>query len=149
MRPRQEGANVSGAASRPRASRCTRADAATRLRTAQAYLEVAELVLGEPTRDEYLNVAAGLAALAGIAASDALCCLRLGKRHRGENHRDATTLLRTATPDGAELAASLARLLDLKDAAHYGVMIVAASKGRDALRWAGRLVERAREEFER
>jgi fructosamine-3-kinase len=29
--------------------------------------------------------------------------------------------------------------MDLKDAAHYGVMIVAARKGRDALRWASRL----------
>jgi hypothetical protein len=31
----------------------------------------------------------------------------------------------------------------------YGVMVVAARKGRDALRWAGRLVDRAREETER
>ena len=32
------------------------------------------------------------------------------------------------------------RLLDLKDAAHYGVMIVASRKARDALRWSARLV---------
>jgi len=84
----------------------------------------------------YLNVAAGLAVLAGIAASDAICCARLGCRHRGDSHRSAADVLRRATPDGGELAVILLRLLDLKDAAHYGVMIVAARKGRDALRWA-------------
>jgi len=41
---------------------------------ARAYLEVADLVLGERDRDEYLNVSAGLAVLAGIAASDSICC---------------------------------------------------------------------------
>jgi hypothetical protein len=51
-----------------RTSPCGRADATARLRTAHAYLDVAELVLGERDRDEYLNVAAGLAVLAGIAA---------------------------------------------------------------------------------
>ena len=47
-----------------------------RLATARAYLEVASTVLAEQARDEFLNVAAGLAVLAGIAASDAICCLR-------------------------------------------------------------------------
>jgi hypothetical protein len=132
-----------------RTSRCGAADGRVRLRTAQAYLEVAELVLGENDRDEHLNVAAGLAVLAGIAASDSICCTRLGRRHRGDDHRGAAGLLRQATPDGAELAATLLRLLDLKDAAHYGVIVVAARKARDAVRWAGRLVERARQEAER
>jgi hypothetical protein len=125
------------------------AEARTRLRTAQAYLDVAGSVLDERDRDEYLNVAAGLAVLAGIAASDALCCARVGCRHRGDDHRGAADLLRQATPDGAELAKTLLRLLDLKDAAHYGVMVVASRKARDALRWAARLVDRAREESER
>lgn len=116
------------------------------MRTARAYLEVADLVLDEHNRDEYLNVAAGLAVLAGIAASDAICCARLRRRHRGDNHRDAADILRQATPDGSDLAKLLLRLLDLKDEAHYGVMVVASRKARDALRWAARLVERAEEE---
>jgi hypothetical protein len=41
------------------------------------------------------------------------------------------------------------RLLDVKDAAHYGADVVAARKARDSLRCASRLVERAREEVER
>jgi hypothetical protein len=125
---------------------CTPADGRSRTRTARAYLEVADLVLGERDRDEYLNVAAGLAVLAGIAASDAVCCARLRLRHRGDNHRDAADLLRQSTPDGAELAKLLLRLLDLKDEAHYGVMVVASRKARDALKWATQLVARAEEE---
>jgi hypothetical protein len=106
-------------------------------------------VLDERAPDEYLNVSAGLAVLAGVAASDSICCARLRTRHRGDNHRGAADLLRRATPDGAELATTLLRLLDLKDQAHYGVLVVAASKARDAHRWATRLVERAAEETER
>jgi hypothetical protein len=58
-------------------------------------------------------------------------------------------LLRRAVPDGAQMAAVLLRLLDVKDEAHYGVMVVAARKARDACRWAERLVARAAEEVER
>jgi hypothetical protein len=101
-----------------RTAACTSADARTRLKTARAYLEVADLVLGEKERDEYLNVAAGLAVPAGIAASDTICCARLRLRHRGDDHRGAADLLRTATPDGSNLARILLRLLDLKDEGH-------------------------------
>jgi hypothetical protein len=112
-------------------------------------LEVAGFVLEERGRDEYLNVAAGLAILAGIAASDAICGIRLGYVHRGDDHRRAQDLLRTATPDGQKLATNLGRLLGLKDAAHYGVLVVAPRRASDALRWAAYLVERAAEEAER
>jgi hypothetical protein len=54
--------------------------------------------------------------------------------------------LRQATPDGPELAKLLLRLLDLKDEAHYGVMVVASRKARDAVKWATKLVTRAEEE---
>jgi hypothetical protein len=132
-----------------RTAQCGTAEARSRLHTARAYLDVAGLVLGERDRDEYLNVSAGLAVLAGIAASDSICCARLRSRHRGDDHRGAADLLRRATPDGPELAVTLLRLLDLKDEAHYGVMVVAARKARDANRWAASLVERAAQETER
>ena len=132
-----------------RTAPCGAADAQSRLRTARAYLEVAGLVLSERERDEHLNVSAGLAVLAGIAASDSVCCVRLRSRHRGDDHRGAADLLRRATPDGPELASTLLRLLDLKDEAHYGVLVVSARKARDAHRWATRLVERAAQETER
>jgi hypothetical protein len=120
-----------------------------RLRTARAYLEVAGAVLEERGRDEYLNVAAGLAVLAGVAACDAICGMRLGYLHRGEDHRGAEDLLRTAVADGGKLATVLGRLLSVKDAAHYGVPVVSARKASDAKRWAAQLVERAGQESER
>ena len=57
-------------------------DARTRLRTARAYLEVADLVLAEKERSEMPGVAAALAVLAGIAAPRAIYCspLRLMAR---------------------------------------------------------------------
>jgi hypothetical protein len=127
----------------------TVADGRIRLRTAQAYLDVAELALTETERDAFVTVSAGTAVLAGIAAADAICAIRLTRIHRGEDHRGAAELLREATPDGDKLAATLLRLLDVKDQAHYGVMVVAPQRTRDVIKWARLLVNRAREEAER
>ncbi|MHB8439976.1 MAG: hypothetical protein ACYDD4_12560 [Acidimicrobiales bacterium] len=118
--------------------------------TAGAYLEVAQEVLAEEDKhQEFLNVAAGLAVLVGIAASDALCCLGLRRRNRGDDHRAAAELLEQATTDGKANANIFRRLIDLKDAAHYGVMIVSRTKARQAIRWAEQLLDRAQREFER
>lgn len=132
-----------------RTAACGKQEARVRLATSRAYLEVATTVLAEQSRDEFLNVAAGLAVLAGIAASDAICCARLRSRHRGDDHRRAADLLKTAVPDGAKLSASFTRLLDVKDEAHYGVIVVSSRKARDAVGWAGSLVARAADEVER
>lgn len=133
----------------PRTVPSSHDDSVARLRTASAYLEVAEAVLAERAGDEFLNVAAGLTVLAGIAASDAICGTRLGRRHRGDDHRAAGELLATATVDGRDLANTLSRLLDLKDEAHYGVVLVSAQKARNSLRWARKIVTRAEEELVR
>ena len=132
-----------------RTASCTAAEARARLGTAQAYLDVALRVMQEPARGEYLNVAAGLSVLAGIAASDAICGIRLSRIHRGDDHLGAQDLLRRATQDGSKLASQLGRLLSFKDAAHYGVQVVSTRNATDAIKWAERLVERAREESER
>jgi hypothetical protein len=115
---------------------------------AHAYLEAAELVASE-RRQGFSNVTTGLAVLAAIAASDAICCVRLGRYHRGDDHRRATELLQTATPDGRELAGRLERLLGLKDTAHYGATLVTPANANLAVRWARQLVGRAQEELER
>lgn len=125
------------------------AEARGRLRAAEAYLQVAGRTLDERGRDEFLNVAAGLAVLTGVAASDAICARRLGGIHRGDSHRAASELLKQSTPDGAKLASTFLRLLDVKDEAHYGVIVVSASRARNTVRWARQLVDRAREEVER
>jgi hypothetical protein len=132
-----------------RTSPCGQPEARVRFGMAKAYLEVAAAALDERSRDEFLNVTAGTAVLAGIAASDAICCLRLGRHHRGDDHRAAAELLKSAVPDGPKLSATLSRLLDVKDAGHYGVSIVSAKRARDAIRWAQILVERAGQELER
>ncbi len=67
-----------------RVTDCTVREARQRLRSARAYLEAAELILGDD-REEYAGVAAGNAVLAGIAAADAICGKGLKKRFRGED----------------------------------------------------------------
>lgn len=135
---------------KPKRTRAASAEQARiRLRSAGAYLEVADLVLDEKDRVEMPGVAAALAVLAGIAASDAICARRLGEIHRGEDHRAASALLEQATPDGKKLAKTFLRLVDIKDEAHYGLLLVAPRKARDAVRWASQLVDRASEELER
>ena len=130
-----------------RQSPCSAVDARNRFRSAQSFLLVGQLVL-EQDSDEQLhleNVAASLAVLCGIAASDAACCAALGVRHRGEDHRQAVALLRTVQPHGEQMAKDLARLLQLKDNAQYGILAVAPSTASDAVKWAARMVQLCRE----
>jgi len=98
---------------------------------------------------KFRGVAAGVAVLAGVAASDAICARRLGHIHRGDDHRAASSLLEQSTPDGAKVAATFLRLIDVKDEAHYGAMVLSPRKARDSVRWSRQLVDRARQELER
>jgi hypothetical protein len=108
----------------------SKADARTRVGAARAYLEVADLVLDENADVAMPGVAAGLAVLAGIAASDGISAVRLGEIHRGADHRGAAELLRGATADGSKLKATFLKLIDLKDEAHYGLTLVRNAKPR-------------------
>lgn len=92
--------------------------------------------------DEARNVAAGCAVLAGIAASDAICCVLLRQRHRGQDHKGAIALLRKA-PGGAKAADALAKVLNVKDHAHYGMTFVGNQQLRTTLRAAEQLVDAA------
>lgn len=56
---------------------CSIAQARTRLEHLRKFLEVAELSAGEGDDVEYASAATALAVLAGIAASDAVCCAAL------------------------------------------------------------------------
>jgi hypothetical protein len=119
---------------------CSAADAASRLRHARKFIEVAELIAGEGEDIEYSSQAAALAVLAGIAASDAACCKALGRRSRGQDHRVAVDLVQTIAPRGKQAARSLGRLLNLKDQAHYGLFDVGGQALETALRQANDLV---------
>jgi hypothetical protein len=120
---------------------CSAAQARTRLKHARKFLEIAELVGGKGEDVEYASAAAALAVLAGIAASDAACCASLGRRSRGQDHRQAVALVEQVEPGGAEAAKSLRRLLGLKDEAHYGLFDVGGQDLRSALRQAEALVD--------
>jgi hypothetical protein len=65
-----------------------------RIGQARAFLEVAELVGTDADELATPNVSAALAVLAGIAASDAASCTSLGRRARGQDHREAVALLK-------------------------------------------------------
>lgn len=125
-----------------REAACGGNEARTRARIARTYLELAG-VANASEGDEVRNAAAGNAVLAAIAASDSLCCLRLGRRSRGTDHATATTLLAKITPGGRALARDLTAALAIKDAAHYGATFLTEAKLRAAMRAATRLVEAA------
>jgi hypothetical protein len=135
----------------PRRSRRTPAtigDARNRFTAAEAYLTVAELVLDDDSAG-MPGVAAALAVLAGIAASDAICARNLREIHRGEDHREAAGMLETATPEGRELARTFRKLIDLKDEAHYGLTVLSRPRARNAVRWGTVLVDEARRQVQR
>lgn len=119
---------------------CNRADALIRIAHARAFLDTAHLVASDDDDLATHNVATALAVLAGIAASDAVCCAALGLRSRGQDHHQACDLLAQVEPDGRRLANDLSRLLDLKDGSHYGTVYVTQSKAVAAMRQARRLV---------
>jgi hypothetical protein len=115
---------------------------------AREFLEVAELVVDEKDQDAspvYASAAASLAVLAGIAASDAVCCKTLQERSRSQNHRDAEQLLAQITPGGKKAVGDLRELLNLKDKAQYGFLKMSAPEAQKVMRRATRLVDFAAE----
>lgn len=129
----------------PRTADCTPAQSRARLQQAEAFLMGADLVLSDDTDTATPGVAAALAVLAGIAASDAACCAKLCKRPRGQDHAEAMKLVRTVVPHGEEIAKDLSRLLAAKDESHYGVTLVDRTKARRLLGYARRITDRARD----
>lgn len=126
----------------PRADDCGRIQARTRLEHAKKFHEVSELAATEGGDiAASRSVSAALAVLAGIAASDAACCARLGHRSRGQNHHQAIDLLARVSPGGPAAATHLKQLLDLKDGAHYGVIDVTHKELTSALRHSRALID--------
>lgn len=123
----------------PRTRPMTRADARNRATVARRYLEVAELVMGEDPADR--QVAAGLAVLAAIAASDALCGAVLGQAPQGQDHAEATRVLAKVRPDGGQLATHLRSVLNEKSNAHYGTSYLSVGVVNRMLRDARAIVD--------
>ncbi|MDR1189107.1 MAG: hypothetical protein LBK95_16925 [Bifidobacteriaceae bacterium] len=114
-------------------------EARNRRLVAERYLEVADLVAEEAGAT--INVAIGLAVLAGIAGGDAICLAALGERYAGPDHVVAADLL---TRVDAKLGSRLRELLGLKAASHYGSRMLTSKDRSRALRHAGALVAEAR-----
>jgi hypothetical protein len=128
---------------------CDRTQARTRLENAQKSLEVAELAAGEEEIPASRSVAAALAVLSGIAAADAACCAALGRRSRGDDHREAAALLHQIVPAGDRAATAFIDLLNLKDTAHYGLIPITRRELTAALRRATTLLDFAGETLRR
>ena len=131
-----------------RTAPCTNPEARRRLTTARAYLEAADLILGDERR-EFSGVAAGNAVLAGIAAANAICGKGQKRCFRGEDHRQAAELLEAGFVDGPKCKRALLRLLDLKDAAHYGFQDFSRVNVQKAVKLARGLVAMADAYFQR
>ncbi|HVW89433.1 MAG TPA: hypothetical protein VHC01_08190 [Gaiellaceae bacterium] len=124
-----------------RTQKCGVAEARAKLQRAERFVEVAALIVDEPSPDpDFCSAAAALTVLAGIAASDAACCKALGRRSRSDSHHDAEALLAQITPGGGDAANALRRLIDEKDEAHYGFYNVSAADLRSLLRQAKKLI---------
>lgn len=109
-----------------------------RPKVAEKYLEVAELVATDD--GAAVNVAVGLAALAGIAAGDAICIAATGERYSGKDHAAAAELLERVDRN---LGRKLRTLAALKPASHYGDTLLSVSDRTKALRAARALVAAA------
>lgn len=122
---------------RSRTRECGRPEAQARLVKAEAYLRYAQVALD----DAEFDPAAGNAVIAGIAAADAICCVRLGQRSADDDHQAARAHLARVDRDAA---AALGRLLGVKHRAHYDHLSVTSSAARSAVRAARTLIEHAR-----
>ena len=127
---------------------CDRVVAQGRLHKAVQFWEAAEIV--RECADDQAEVGDAyvtLAVHAGIAASDAICCLALGRHAQGDDHQVAVKLLGTVRPDGTALGTSLSALLAIKTKAGYSHRPVNAGDRGRAQRQAEKLVMAARERF--
>jgi hypothetical protein len=120
---------------------CTQARA--RREQAKAFIDVAEMVLSEPATHTDPHIAAALAVLAAIAATDAICGLRLGRYSRGQDHDRAAVLLDTVDLPDHTLPTKLRRVLATKDNVHYSPRLISKTDAQALVRQARVLVDAA------
>lgn len=115
-----------------------------RLRKAEQFLLAAETIAGVLDQEDDPEIGDAYVTLcvhAGVAASDVICCRRLGVHSQGPDHDDARGLLaKVDTKAGQQLGV----LLSMKYKAGYSALPVSAADRKRAARAAGALVELAR-----
>jgi len=113
-----------------------------RLRKSARFLDAAGLIAElADEQSEIADVCVTLYVNAGVAASDVICCARLGQRPHGEDHNEAVELLRKADTRSAK---QLQLLLAMKAKAAYSHARATPEEARRAARAAEALVETAR-----
>ena len=116
--------------------KCNSAVTEGRLSKPGEFFDAAELV-----EDGMPNAAGDLFVDAGIAASDVICCVRLGVHSSSGMHSEAVTLLATADK-GSEK--HLSTLLGLKNKAAYTHQALSTAECKKMNRAASHLVEAAK-----
>lgn len=124
------------ATKRGKSSVCGRKSAQDRLDVAREYQELAHSKSNLET-GAVRNAMAGNAILAGIAAADAICCIRLGERSTSSDHSDAVLLLAKVN---SELAQKLSTLIGSKPTSHYGENFIGIETLKSCLRAMDQLV---------
>ena len=117
-------------------SECNSTVTAGRLSKAVEFFDAAEHL-----EDEMRNAAGDLFVDASIAASDVICCVRLGTHSSSGTHSDAVTLLRTADRGSDK---HLSTLLGLKNKAAYTHQDLSTAECKKMNRAASYLVETAK-----
>lgn len=114
-----------------------------RLRKAEQFLYAAEVIDTVLDRDDDRNVGDAFVTLcvhAGIAASDVICCVALGRYAQGDDHAEAVDLLKRVDNTAGN---DLRRLLNVKNKASYTERRVSNAERERAGRAARALVEAA------
>jgi hypothetical protein len=125
-----------------RTNPCTADVRKGRLRKAVEFLDAATLIADRPDGEAAAPDAfVTLCIQAGIAASDVICCARLGQHAQGQDHNEAVILLSQANSESAK---HLRVLLGMKTKAGYSHTGTSAADARRAGRAADALVETAR-----
>lgn len=104
--------------------KCTPEMRAGRLIKAKQFLTAAEMIATNLEDAELADAFVTLCVHAGIAASDVICCAKLGIHHQGGNHILAVSLLEKI--DKAN-AIHLKTLLDMKGHAGYSSIPTSAA----------------------
>lgn len=96
---------------------------------AQEFLAEAKSALA----NRHTNAATSNAVIAGINAKDAICLVLVGATGKADDHRRAVGELKKAGKIGADLAATLDRLLKSKTKSQYQSMSIVAKDAEAAV----------------
>lgn len=119
-----------------------RLEAKNSLSRAQEFLDAAKRELEFSLN----NAATGNAAVSAVNSCDAICLAELGRRSASINHEDAAELLAQSIPVGRKAHSTFRRIIPLKNKAQYAANDrVTHAQARNAVRWAEKMLEFARE----